>query len=108
MPVIPPLSLPQTEIGFSYNPQVNRPIPSSKTSLVKTRLSTKTFLVKMNFNCMRIKNYFYINSFALSLALRQRLGANRKWPIQLQAPVSVAKARKKTVSLINLVTLPFS
>ena len=83
MPVIPPLSLPQTEIGFSYNPQVNRSIPSSKTSLVKTRLSTKIFLVKMNFNCMRIKNYFHVNSFALSLALRQRLGANQKWPIQL-------------------------
>ena len=76
--------------------------------LFKNEAKYKTFLVKMILICVRIKNYFYINSFALSLALRQRLGANRKWPIQLQAPVSVAKARKKTVSLINLVTLPFS
>ena len=28
------------------------------------------------------KSFFYINSFALSLALKQRLGATRKWPKQ--------------------------
>ena len=30
---------------------------------------------------MRIKKSFYINGFALSFALIQRLGATRKWPI---------------------------
>ena len=30
---------------------------------------------------MTMKNHFYINSFALSLPLKQRLGATRKRPI---------------------------
>ena len=30
---------------------------------------------------MKMKNRFYINRFALSLALKQRLSATRKWPI---------------------------
>ena len=34
----------------------------------------------MIFFCMRIKNGFHINGFALSLALKQRLEATRKWP----------------------------
>ena len=31
---------------------------------------------------MRIKNHFHINGFALSLALKQRLEATGKWPIE--------------------------
>ena len=38
----------------------------------KTRLSAKTFRVKMKFICMRIKKYFHIISLALGLALKQR------------------------------------
>ena len=38
-------------------------------------------LFKMNFICIRIKKHFHINGFALSLALKQRLGATRKWPV---------------------------
>ena len=34
---------------------------------------------------MRIKNDLHINSFTLSLALKQRLGATRKRPIVLKA-----------------------
>ena len=30
--------------------------------------------------CTRIKKYFYVNGFVLSLALKQRIGATRKWP----------------------------
>ena len=30
---------------------------------------------------MKMKNRFHINGFALSLALKQRLEATRKWPI---------------------------
>ena len=34
------------------------------------------------FICIRVKrNHFRINGFALSLALKQRLGATWKWPI---------------------------
>ena len=37
--------------------------------------------VKMSFICIRIKNHFHANGFALSLALKQRLEAMRKCPI---------------------------
>ena len=53
-----------------------------KTLLFRQNESTCTiFLVKMSFICMRIKNDFHINSFAVSLALKLRLEAIRKWPI---------------------------
>ena len=32
---------------------------------------------------MRIKNHFLISGFALTLALKQRLGATRKWSIRI-------------------------
>ena len=43
----------------------------------------KTFLMKTSFICMRIKKekYFQINSFALSLASKQRRGTTRELPI---------------------------
>ena len=40
------------------------------------------FHVKISFICMRINNHFHINGFALSLALKQKLGPTRKWPIK--------------------------
>ena len=50
-----------------------------KTLIFRTRLSEN--LVKMSYICMRIKEHFHINGFALSLALKQRLGATQKWLI---------------------------
>ena len=50
--------------------------------LTLTRLSAK-LLMKMCFICMRTKNHFYTNGFALSLALKQRLGTSWKWPTVL-------------------------
>ena len=38
----------------------------------------------MSFICMRIRNHFHINSFAFDLALKQRFGLARKWPIFLR------------------------
>ena len=35
----------------------------------------------MSFICMRIKNHFHINGVELSLVLKQRLEATRKWPM---------------------------
>ena len=32
---------------------------------------------------MRMKNHFHINDYALSLALKQRLGTIRKWLIEI-------------------------
>ena len=43
----------------------------------------KTFVVKMSFMCMKIKNHFRTNGVALSLALKQRLEATRKWTVEV-------------------------
>ena len=71
-----------------------------KTVIFRTRLRAKPFLVKMSYICMRIKEHFHINGFALSLALKQRLGATQKWPHckddhihGVQAPFSFATCR---------------
>ena len=40
----------------------------------------KTFIVKMSFICMIIKNNFHKKGFAIGLVLKQRLAASRKWP----------------------------
>ena len=55
----------------------NRPFPSSKSSHFQNKTSAKPYM----YFSLRIKNPFHINSLALSLALKQRLGATQKWPI---------------------------
>ena len=49
----------------------NRPFPT-----LPFKATCKIFLGKMKVICSRIKNHVQINGFALSLALKQRLGAN--------------------------------
>ena len=56
------------------------PLPSSKNSYFQNEADCKTLLVKMNFICRRIKDHFHVIGAAFSLALKQRLGATRKWP----------------------------
>ena len=58
----------------------NRPLPRHKNSHSVHEAKCKTFPVKKSFICMKIKNHFHINNFALSLALKKNLGATRKWP----------------------------
>ena len=58
----------------------NRPSPSCKNPHFLNDGKCKAFLVIMISFCMRIKNGLHINGFALSLALKQRLEATRKWP----------------------------
>ena len=41
----------------------------------------KTFLMNMSYIYVGITNYFHINGFAPSLALKQTREATRKWPI---------------------------
>ena len=60
---------------------VNRPFPSSKKSHFQNEAKCETFVVKMSFISMTIKNHFHINGFALNLALKVRLFGTRKWPI---------------------------
>ena len=49
-----------------------------KNSRFQNKAKCVTFLL-LRFLHKRRKNHFQINGFALSLALRQRLGATRKW-----------------------------
>ena len=60
--------------GLSY---YDRPFPSSKNPHFQNEAKCKTFVVNMRFICMRIKNHFHINGFALTLALKQRVEATR-------------------------------
>ena len=53
-----------------------RQFPSSKISHFWNATKYKTFLVKMSFVGMKKKSF----SYQLSLTLKDRLGANRKWP----------------------------
>ena len=59
----------------------NRPLPSSKTPHFQNEAKCRTFLMKMSFICMRIKNHFHIKGWVLNLVLIQRLGETRKWPV---------------------------
>ena len=43
----------------------------------------ETFVVKMSFICIIIKDHFHINGFALSLALKVRFFGTRKWHIEI-------------------------
>ena len=61
----------------------NRPLSSSKNSQFRNETKCQTFVVKMSFICMKTKNDFRVNGFALSLALKQRLETAWKWPIRL-------------------------
>ena len=52
-----------------------------KNSHYQNEAKRKTFFVKMSFICTGIKIHFHINSFEISLALKQTLGATRKGPL---------------------------
>ena len=60
----------------------NRPLPRPKNAHFQNEAKYTTFLVKMSFICIRIKNHTHIKGWALNLVLIQRLGGTRKWPIQ--------------------------
>ena len=60
----------------------NMPHTSSKNPHFQNEARCTTFLVKMSFTCMRMKNHFHIKGWALNIVLIQRLGGTRKWPIR--------------------------
>ena len=60
----------------------NRALPSSKNSHFQNEARCTTFLVKMSFICMRMKNDFHIKGWAPILVLKQKPGGTRKWPIR--------------------------
>ena len=57
----------------------NRSLPSSKNLLFQNEAKCTTFLVKISFICMRMKNHFHIQGSALNLVLIQRPAGTRKW-----------------------------
>ena len=59
----------------------NRPLPSSKNPHFQNEAKCTTFLEKMRFFCMRMKNHFHIKGWARNLVLMQRPGGTRKWLI---------------------------
>ena len=59
----------------------NRPLPSSKNPRFQNEAKCTTFLVKMSFICMRMKNDFHIKGWAPTLVFKQKPGGTRKWPI---------------------------
>ena len=61
----------------------HKPLPSSKNSLLQNEVRCTTFLVKMSFIFMRMKNEFHIKGWAPTLVLKQRPGGTRKWPIDM-------------------------
>ena len=70
---------------------MNRWLPDSKNTHFQNEAKCTTFLVKMSFICMRLKDDFHIKGWALNLVLKQRPGGTRKWPIvitpRVQSPL---------------------
>ena len=52
---------------MEINSYSNRPLPSSKNPHFQNEAKCATFLVKMSFICMRMKNHFHIKGCALNL-----------------------------------------
>ena len=61
--------------------KINRPLLGSKNSHFQNEARCTTFLVKMSFICMRMKNDFHIKGWAPTLILKLKPGGTRKWPI---------------------------
>ena len=70
----------QVQLAFKH---ANTPFQNSNNFHFQNKAKSKTFLVKMSFIFMGIKTHFYINIVAVSLALKHRLGAPRKWAIYI-------------------------
>ena len=41
----------------------------------------KIFVAKIEFYFHENENHFHVNGFALGLALKQKIGTTRKWPV---------------------------
>ena len=64
---------------FRYS-GVCRPLPSSKNPHFQNEAKCTTFIVKMNFTCMRMKKHFHIKGWALVLIQRPR--GTRQWSVR--------------------------
>ena len=81
VPFSPSLLYYNVQLVKPFPPRVklgNRPLPHFQNDARCT-----TFLVKMSFICVRMKNDFLIKGWAPTLVLKQKPGETRKWPIVL-------------------------
>ena len=89
----------------SINVKVNyRPLPNPKTPHFQHEAKCTTFLVKMSFICMRIKNHFHIKGWALNLVLIQRSGRPRKWLIIAHGQINRLNQKRSWVRVISSMT----
>ena len=84
-PVVRKLESAIHRINSLSSGQTNRPLPSNRKPHFQNKAKCTTFLVKMSFICMRIKNHFHSKGWALNLVLIQRPGRSRKFPIALSS-----------------------
>ena len=59
----------------------NRRLPSSKNPHFQNEAKCRTFLVKINCICMKMKSHFHIKGWGLNLVSIQRPGGTRQWHI---------------------------
>ena len=79
-----PVTIPETVAGrISIGPSsllvykvANRPLPNSKNPHFQNEAKHTTFLVKMSFICLRMKNHFHIKGWVLNLVFIQRPRGN--------------------------------
>ena len=64
----------------------------------------KTFLVKMCFICMKIKNQFYIKGRELNLVLIKSPGGTRKWPIRHLSKEKWTETERRPAIVSGMVT----
>ena len=70
-------------LGKNFQLYNHRPLLSSKNPHFKNEAKCTTFLVKMSFICLTMKNHFHIRGWALNLVLIERPGGTLKWSIIL-------------------------
>ena len=68
---------------------------SQLNSNFQNEAKCKTFVRKMSFMCIKIKNHFQINGFALSLTLKQRLEATGKWTVEAVYDASICSVKNE-------------
>ena len=87
---------------LKFRSRLYGPFPSSKKSHFQNEAKCETFVVKMIFICIIIKNHFHINGLALSLALKVRFFGTRKWP---KAFFTAVHSRPQSPSILGHVVV---
>ena len=84
----------------------NRPLPSSKNPHFQNEARCTTFLVKMSFICMRMKNDFHIKGRAPTLVLKQRSGGYAGVRVEMIVEVHSGTVLEDAFSIWRQICLP--